>query len=66
MTQPHGPLHGVKIVACSTLQNAVEEARKRSQPGDVVLLSPACASYDQFKNFEHRGESFKALVSGLK
>jgi UDP-N-acetylmuramoylalanine--D-glutamate ligase len=54
-----------KVVACGTLQRAVEEARKRTQAGDVVLLSPACASYDQFKNFEHRGESFKALVLAL-
>jgi UDP-N-acetylmuramoylalanine--D-glutamate ligase len=56
---------GFPVVACGTLQKAVEEARKRTQPGDVVLLSPACASYDQFKNFEHRGESFKALVLAL-
>jgi UDP-N-acetylmuramoylalanine--D-glutamate ligase len=54
-----------KVVSCGTLQRAVEEARKRSAAGDVVLLSPACASYDQFKNFEHRGESFKALVLAL-
>jgi UDP-N-acetylmuramoylalanine--D-glutamate ligase len=57
---------GFQVIACGTLQNAIEEARKRTQPGDIVLLSPACASYDQFKNFEHRGESFKALVQALQ
>lgn len=53
------------VLACGTLELAVQEARKRSRSGEVVLLSPACASYDQFKNFEHRGESFKALVRAL-
>ena len=53
------------VIACGTLQRAVEEARKQTQPGDIVLLSPACASYDQFKNFEHRGDSFKVLVRAL-
>jgi UDP-N-acetylmuramoylalanine--D-glutamate ligase len=57
---------GFTVVACETLERAVAEARKRSKAGDVVLLSPACASFDQFKNFEHRGESFKALVLDLK
>jgi UDP-N-acetylmuramoylalanine--D-glutamate ligase len=50
---------------CETLERAVTLARELAQPGDVVLLSPACASYDQFKNFEHRGESFKRWVRGL-
>jgi UDP-N-acetylmuramoylalanine--D-glutamate ligase len=43
----------------------VRRAREQARSGDVVLLSPACASYDQFRNFEDRGEQFKALVRGL-
>jgi UDP-N-acetylmuramoylalanine--D-glutamate ligase len=50
---------------CGDLAGAVRRAHQEAQPGDVVLLSPACASYDQFKNFEDRGEQFKALVRGL-
>jgi UDP-N-acetylmuramoylalanine--D-glutamate ligase len=45
-----------------TLEAAVAHARTLAEPGDVVLLSPACASYDQFENFEQRGEAFRALV----
>jgi UDP-N-acetylmuramoylalanine--D-glutamate ligase len=54
-----------KTIACVTLPAAVEKARTLAKPGDTVLLSPACASYDQFKNFEDRGDQFKALVRGL-
>ncbi len=57
---PAYPVH-----ACETLDRAVERARSLSAPGDVVLLSPACASYDQFKNFEDRGDTFKRLVRAL-
>jgi UDP-N-acetylmuramoylalanine--D-glutamate ligase len=53
------------VHACKTLSRAVERARSLSTPGDVVLLSPACASYDQFENFEQRGELFKRLVREL-
>lgn len=48
-----------------TMQEAVLHAEKKAQPGDSVLLSPACASFDMFKNFEHRGEVFTTLVQGL-
>ncbi len=48
-----------------TLERAVAHAAELAEPGDVVLLSPACASYDQFENFEDRGETFRRLVLGL-
>jgi UDP-N-acetylmuramoylalanine--D-glutamate ligase len=48
-----------------TLERAVLHAAELAEPGDVVLLSPACASYDQFENFEVRGEMFRRLVLGL-
>jgi UDP-N-acetylmuramoylalanine--D-glutamate ligase len=46
-----------------TLDAAVEHAARLAQPGDVVLLSPAAASYDQFANFEDRGEAFRQLAA---
>jgi UDP-N-acetylmuramoylalanine--D-glutamate ligase len=54
-----------RATACGDLARAVAKAREIARSGDVVLLSPACASYDQFRNFEDRGEQFKALVRGL-
>ncbi len=53
------------VHACQTIDRAVAKAAEISTAGDVVLLSPACASYDQFDNFEHRGDTFKALVRAL-
>jgi UDP-N-acetylmuramoylalanine--D-glutamate ligase len=52
----------VPIVPCETLENAVGAARTAARPGDFVLLSPACSSFDQFENYEHRGQVFKELV----
>jgi UDP-N-acetylmuramoylalanine--D-glutamate ligase len=49
-----------------TLLEAVPEAAKRAMPGDVVLLSPACSSFDQFRNYQHRGEAFRDAVNALK
>lgn len=49
-----------------TLDEAVHMARARALPGDAVLLSPACASFDMFENFQHRGESFIRCVEGLR
>ncbi len=61
-----GQLRGaVPIVSCGTLEAAVNAARSRARSGDTVLLAPACASFDQFDNFEHRGREFKRLVNQL-
>ncbi len=54
------------LVRAGAMDAAVTEAFRRAQPGDVVLLSPACASFDQFQNYKHRGRIFKELVSKLK
>jgi UDP-N-acetylmuramoylalanine--D-glutamate ligase len=56
---------GVPVMRASTLDRAVGLAWERARPGDTVLLAPACASFDQFDNFEHRGRVFKQLVSAL-
>ncbi|MFM7798399.1 MAG: glutamate ligase domain-containing protein, partial [Planctomycetota bacterium] len=50
---------------CGTLEHAVRAAADRARPGDVLLLSPACASWDQYANYERRGEEFSALVKNL-
>ena len=52
-------------VQCGDLATAVAAAAEAARPGEVVLLSPACASYDQFRDFEHRGEEFRRLVQNL-
>jgi len=56
----------VAIERAGTLDRAVEIASQAASPGDVVLLAPACASFDQFENYEHRGRVFKALVQELQ
>jgi len=56
----------VAIERAGTLERAVQIATCTAQPGDVVLLAPACASFDQFQNYEHRGRIFKELVHQLE
>ena len=54
-----------EIIEADSFADAVEAARAAAQPGDVVILSPASASFDMFKNFEERGERFKEIVRGF-
>jgi UDP-N-acetylmuramoylalanine--D-glutamate ligase len=56
----------IPVERAETLARAVELASRRAQPGDTVLLAPACASFDQFENYEHRGRVFKQLVRELE
>ncbi len=53
------------VLRAGTLETAVKKASESAAPGDVVLLAPACASFDQFENYEHRGRVFKELVAAL-
>ncbi len=53
----------VSILSCETLDKAVSAAGSAARPGEVVLLAPACSSFDQFENYEQRGKVFKELVS---
>ena len=57
---------GVELRRCADLAEAVRRAAAAAAPGEVVLLSPACASFDAFENFEQRGERFRAIVEGLR
>ena len=56
---------GIGIVRSGDLESAVLQAAQRAEPGEVVLLAPACASFDQYRDYEERGEHFKALVERL-
>jgi UDP-N-acetylmuramoylalanine--D-glutamate ligase len=56
----------VEITEVGTLERAVEDAAAGAKPGEVVLLSPACASFDAFKDFEQRGDRFRELVEALR
>jgi len=56
---------GPEVIHAETLENALRKANAVARPGEVVLLAPACASFDQFKSYEHRGRVFKEIVRGL-
>ena len=58
-------IKAAEIVHAETLDHALRKAHAAARPGDVVLLAPACASFDQFKNYEHRGQAFKEIVRAL-
>ena len=60
------PLAGCDLVTCRDLEDALVSASKRAHPGDIVLMSPACASYDSFDNFMQRGDYFRDLVRRLE
>jgi UDP-N-acetylmuramoylalanine--D-glutamate ligase len=56
---------GIELHRCDDFEDAVRRAAAAAAPGEVVLLSPACASFDAFENFERRGERFREIVEGL-
>ncbi|MBI3177303.1 MAG: UDP-N-acetylmuramoyl-L-alanine--D-glutamate ligase, partial [Chloroflexi bacterium] len=55
----------LEVVKCATLAEAVQKAGELARPGDVVLLSPGCTSYDAYKDFVERGEKFREMVIAL-
>jgi len=55
----------IPVIRCETMEDAVRQAYRNAVPGDVVLLSPASASFDMYRNFEERGNHFKRIVMGL-
>jgi UDP-N-acetylmuramoylalanine--D-glutamate ligase len=55
----------VQVVRARSMEEAVHSAARLASPGDIVLLSPACASFDWFENYEHRGRVFKQIVATL-
>lgn len=56
---------GIKVVQAIDVQDAAKKAFEHSKIGDIVLLSPACASWDQYSTFEERGDAFLAAVTQL-
>ncbi len=56
----------IPVERCATLEEAVASAARHARPGDAVLLSPACASFDMFRDYRHRGEAFAAAVKALE
>ena len=56
---------GVPQIRATSLDDAIAQCQALARPGDAVLLSPACASFDMFKNYEERGQLFARAVEGL-
>jgi UDP-N-acetylmuramoylalanine--D-glutamate ligase len=59
-------LRGFPMTHSGDLKQAVADAAGRAHSGEIVLLSPGCASFDQYKNFEERGEHFRSLVEAIR
>ena len=59
-------MHSLNIASAENLRDALNVARNLAERGDVVLLSPACASFDEFSGFEERGRVFKAYLNELR
>ncbi len=55
----------VRVIGADTFTDVIAAARREAQPGDAVLLSPACSSYDMFNNYEERGATFRQLVEEM-
>ena len=56
----------VEMIRAGSMEDAVTKGFEIAQPGDSVLLAPACASFDMFKSFEHRGDVFREVVKGME
>jgi UDP-N-acetylmuramoylalanine--D-glutamate ligase len=56
---------GVALLDAATMDEAVRAATQRAHAGDAVLMSPACASFDMFRNYEHRAQAFRDAVHAL-
>jgi UDP-N-acetylmuramoylalanine--D-glutamate ligase len=65
-TKIEAEVSGVEVIHAETLENAVKLASQKAVKGDVVLLAPACASFDQFQSYEHRGRVFKELIRNMQ
>ena len=55
----------VRVIGADTFTDVIATARREAQPGDAVLLSPACSSYDMFNNYEERGATFRQMVEAM-
>ena len=65
MKLPENERLNLKIFEAKDMQEAVETAKRESKPGGTVILSPACASFDLYKDFEERGNHFKSIVKNI-
>ena len=62
---PENQIKDLKILKVNSMEEAVKSANKIATSGDIVVLSPTCASFDKYKDFEERGEHFKSLVNSI-